>query len=93
MGPIDFILLLVVAGVCGALGQVISGRRRGGWVISIVLGFIGALLGSWLSRTLELPDPLTIRIEGTRFPVVWSIVGAALFVAILSFLKGDRRKT
>ncbi len=82
----DLLILLVVAGVCGALGQAISGFSRGGCLVSIALGFIGALLGVWLSRQLGLPELLLVPIGGKSFPVVWSIIGAALFVAVISLL-------
>src|SRR5262249_58611572 len=45
MGLLDFVILLVVAGVCGAIGKAIAGYSRGGCLVSIALGFIGALLG------------------------------------------------
>ena len=87
----DFVLLLLIAGVCGALGQAISGVSRGGCVVSIALGFIGALVGMWLARMLGLPELLTISIRGTRFPILWSIIGSAVFVAIISFIARSRR--
>ena len=84
MSLLDFILLLLIAGVCGALAQAIVGYSHGGCLVSIVLGLIGAMLGTWLARLLTLPDLFTVVIGGQVFPVLWSIVGAALFVAILS---------
>ena len=86
MGLIDFLILLLVAGICGALGQAISGYSRGGCLVSIALGFIGAILGMWLARMLKLPEVLQVG----GFPVVWSIIGAALFVAVLGFLSRQR---
>lgn len=87
MNPIQFLVLLVIAAVCGALGQAIAGRKsRGGCLVSIALGLVGALLGKWLSGVLDLPDLIPLRLGGTEFPVVWAIIGAALFVAVLSLL-------
>jgi uncharacterized membrane protein YeaQ/YmgE (transglycosylase-associated protein family) len=86
MSLIDFALLLLVAGIVGAIGQSIAGFSRGGCLTSIAVGFIGALVGVWLSRTLGLPELLMLNIGGTKFPVVWSIIGSALFVAVISFL-------
>ena len=77
------LILLLIAAICGALGQAIAGSVRGGLLVSIVLGFIGALLGPWLARTLSLPEPLMINVGGQPFPILWSIIGAALFVAII----------
>jgi uncharacterized membrane protein YeaQ/YmgE (transglycosylase-associated protein family) len=77
------LLLIVIAAVCGALGKAIAGSVRGGLVVSIALGFIGALLGPWVARALKLPEPFMVSIGGYPFPVLWSIIGAALFVAII----------
>jgi uncharacterized membrane protein YeaQ/YmgE (transglycosylase-associated protein family) len=90
MSLIDVVILLVVAGVCGALGQAISGYSRGGCLVAIALGFIGALLGVGLSRFLGLPELFMLTFDSTSFPIVWSIIGAALFVAVLSFLTRRR---
>ncbi|HJR07699.1 MAG TPA: GlsB/YeaQ/YmgE family stress response membrane protein [Pyrinomonadaceae bacterium] len=86
MTLIDLLILLLVAGVCGALGQTISGFSRGGCLVSIALGFIGAILGMWLARQLGLPELLIVPVGGRSFPVVWSIIGSALFVAVISLL-------
>ncbi len=90
MSLLDLAVLLLVAGICGALGQAISGYSRGGCLVSIALGFIGALVGMWLARTLELPELFAINVGTTRFPVIWSIIGAALFVAVLSLFTRRR---
>jgi uncharacterized membrane protein YeaQ/YmgE (transglycosylase-associated protein family) len=83
---LDLVLLLIVAAVCGSLGMAISGYSRGGCLMSIALGFIGALIGLWLARELSLPEPLPVVIGDVPFPIIWSIIGSALFVAVLSFL-------
>jgi uncharacterized membrane protein YeaQ/YmgE (transglycosylase-associated protein family) len=91
MTLLEFLVLLLVAGVCGALGQAISGFTRGGCLVSIALGFIGALIGMWLARSFGLPEPLPVVVGNRAFPVVWSIVGSALFVAVISLLTRGRR--
>ena len=77
------ILLVVIAAVCGAIGKAIAGGVRGGLIVSTALGFIGALIGPWIAARLKLPEPFTVHISGHPFPVLWSIIGAALFVAIV----------
>ena len=84
------LLYLVIAAVCGALGKAIAGGARGGLIVSIVLGFIGALLGPWVAQKLALPEPFMIQIGGHPFPVLWSIIGAALFVAIVHLFSRRR---
>lgn len=90
MTLIDLLLLLLVAGVCGSIGRAIGGYSHGGCLVSIALGFIGALLGMWLARHAGLPEPLPVVVGGTTFPVVWSIVGSAVFVAIIGLISRGR---
>ena len=90
MNLIDLLILLLVAGVCGALGQAIGGYSRGGCLVSIALGFIGALIGAWLARKFNLPEPFALHIGGKNFPVVSSIIGSALFVAVISLISRRR---
>ncbi len=84
------ILLVVIAAVCGAVGKAIAGSARGGLVVSTALGFIGALVGPWVARALKLSEPFTVVIGGHPFPVLWSIIGAALFVALVHLLSRRR---
>jgi uncharacterized membrane protein YeaQ/YmgE (transglycosylase-associated protein family) len=90
MTLLDLLLLLLIAGVCGALGQAIAGYSRGGCLVSIALGFVGALLGLWLARLMQLPELFPVRIGTTSFPIIWSIVGSALFVAVLALITRRR---
>jgi uncharacterized membrane protein YeaQ/YmgE (transglycosylase-associated protein family) len=90
MTLIDLLLLLLIAGICGALGQAIAGYSRGGCLVSIALGFVGALFGLWLARMLQLPELFPVRIGTTSFPIIWSIVGSALFVAVLALITRRR---
>jgi uncharacterized membrane protein YeaQ/YmgE (transglycosylase-associated protein family) len=87
---IQLLILLLIAGICGALGQAIGGYSHGGCLVSIALGFIGALLGTWLARTLGLPELLAIPAGGMNFPIIWSIIGAALFVAVIGLISRRR---
>ena len=80
------VLLIVIAAVCGAIGKAIAGGARGGLVVSTALGLIGALFGPWLATRLGLSEPLVLQISGHPFPVLWSIIGAALFVAIIHLI-------
>lgn len=88
-----FIILLVIAGICGLIAQAIVGTGRGGFLTAIVLGFIGAVLGVWLAGALHLPELFVVRVEGRPFPILWSIIGAALFVALVTLIAGRRTYT
>lgn len=88
----QFIALLLVAGICGSIARSLAGYSHGGCLGAIALGFVGALLGMWLARLAELPDLLTITIAGKPFPIVWTIIGSALFAAVLSALTRKKRE-
>ena len=83
------LVLLLIAAVCGAIGRSIAGGG-GGLLTSIVIGFIGALFGPWLAVQLHLSEPLIVHVAGQPFPIVWSIIGSALFVAFLHLFSGRR---
>ncbi|MFN7987346.1 MAG: GlsB/YeaQ/YmgE family stress response membrane protein [Thermoanaerobaculia bacterium] len=84
------LLLILIAAICGAIGRALGGGTRGGLIVSIVLGFVGALLGSWIARRMNLPEPFVLRAAGQTFPILWSIVGSALFVAVLHLFSRRR---
>ncbi len=90
MSLASFLLLLLIAAICGMIGQALVGYSVGGCLISAVVGFVGALLGSWLARQFGLPEPLPVRIGPETFPVMWSIIGSALLVAGLALVNRRR---
>jgi len=82
----DLLILMLIAGLCGAIGQAIAGYSRGGCRVSVALGFGGAAVGMWVARGLGLPELFALRVGGSTFPVVWAILGSALFVAFIGLL-------
>jgi uncharacterized membrane protein YeaQ/YmgE (transglycosylase-associated protein family) len=84
------LVLLLIAGVVGVLGQTISGYSFGGCLMSIVVGFVGAYVGVWLAGQLGLPEIFTITIEGETFPVVWGVIGSAVLSLILGLFTSRR---
>jgi hypothetical protein len=39
---------------------------------------------------LGLPELFAVNIGDTKFPIIWSIIGSALFVAVISLLTRRR---
>jgi uncharacterized membrane protein YeaQ/YmgE (transglycosylase-associated protein family) len=88
---VGIVVYLIIAGICGAIGSAIAGGTRGGILVSIALGFVGAVLGSFIADRMRLPEPFSFTVDAHPFPIVWSIIGAAVFVALLHLVSGRRR--
>ena len=80
----SLLLLCLIAGIVGMIAKSIVGTSNGGCLVSIAIGLAGALIGTYLAKAVNLPDILPIRIGGTHFPLVWSIIGAVVFVTVVS---------
>jgi uncharacterized membrane protein YeaQ/YmgE (transglycosylase-associated protein family) len=90
MSFLQFLVLVVVAAICGAIGQSLAGYSLGGCLVSAVVGFLGALIGVWLARGLGLPEWLIVNIDGENFPIVWSIIGSTLLALLLGLVSRRR---
>jgi uncharacterized membrane protein YeaQ/YmgE (transglycosylase-associated protein family) len=83
MTLLGLLILLLIAAIAGALGQMIAGYSLGGCLGSILVGFIGAFIGMWLARRFGLPEPLPITVQGETFPLLWAVVGSAILSLVL----------
>jgi uncharacterized membrane protein YeaQ/YmgE (transglycosylase-associated protein family) len=87
MTIIGFLVLLLIAAICGGIGQSLAGYNLGGCLVSIVVGFIGAYIGLWVAAKMELPRLFEITIDGKPFPVIWAVIGSAIFTFIIALLR------
>ncbi len=90
MTLISFLLLLLIAAIAGAAGQSLAGYSLGGCLASIVVGFIGAYLGMWIAGQFGLPTFFVLDVGGEAFPVVWAVLGSALFAFVVGLLTRGR---
>lgn len=82
-----FLVLLLIAAICGAIGQSLAGYDLGGCFVSIIVGFIGAYIGMWIAGRFGLPEIFAVNIQGKHFPIVWAVIGSALFTFIMALLR------
>lgn len=83
----ELIVLLIIAAICGGVGQSLAGYDLGGCLVSIVVGFIGAYIGLWVAGKFGLPEMLAINIGGKTFPIIWAVIGSALFTLIVALIR------
>jgi uncharacterized membrane protein YeaQ/YmgE (transglycosylase-associated protein family) len=82
-----FLILLLIAAVCGGIGQSLAGYDLGGCFVSIIVGFIGAYIGLWVAGKMGLPRFFEITIDGKPFPIIWAIIGSAIFTLLVALLR------
>ena len=78
MGVLGWILFGLIVGIVAKL--VMPGRDPGGFIITILLGIAGALLGGFLGRSLGWYGPN----QGAGF--LMSILGAIILLALYRML-------
>jgi uncharacterized membrane protein YeaQ/YmgE (transglycosylase-associated protein family) len=50
MGFLGFLLLGLIAGAIAK--AILPGRQGGGWLVTLVLGVVGAILGGWIGSLI-----------------------------------------
>jgi uncharacterized membrane protein YeaQ/YmgE (transglycosylase-associated protein family) len=82
------IVWIVLGGIIGWLGAKITGRREG-IVASVIIGIVGAFIGSLIARALGSAS--TSYLTFTWAGLGWSLLGAVILSALLNMF--SRRRT
>lgn len=85
-----FIAFLVLGLIAGAIAKaILPGNQGGGWIATLVLGVVGALLGGWIGTAL-----FGVGVDQFWDLGSWllAIGGAIIVLLIWGFITG-RRKT
>jgi uncharacterized membrane protein YeaQ/YmgE (transglycosylase-associated protein family) len=91
MNILEWLVFLLVAAICGAIGAAIIGVRGMGCLTLIAVGLIGAMLGTWLSRAAGIGEMFAISIGDKSLPILWTIIGSMLLTGIASLFWRSRR--
>jgi uncharacterized membrane protein YeaQ/YmgE (transglycosylase-associated protein family) len=86
MGIIGWILLGIVAGVIAK--ALLPGSDPGGFIITVIIGIVGALLGGFLARALGLGDPIDEFFDVSTW--LAAIIGAMILLVIYRAVTGRR---
>jgi uncharacterized membrane protein YeaQ/YmgE (transglycosylase-associated protein family) len=87
MGFLAFLILGLIAGAIAK--AILPGTQGGGWVITLVIGVVGAILGGWIGSLIfggGLGDFFDLR--------TWllSILGAVIVLLIYGAVAGRRSR-
>ena len=77
---------IIIGLIVGAVAKLLMpGKDPGGFIITILLGIAGSLVGTWLGRMVGWYQ------EGESAGFIMSVIGAIILLAIYHFVR--RRKT
>ena len=92
MDLLQLLTLLVIAGICGAIAQWIVAFSPGSMLVSIIVGVIGAYLGTVIASILRIPDLIpSFTIGNVPFNILWAMLGSILLLLLLKALRGSGR--
>lgn len=88
----SFLAFLILGLIAGAIAKLIlPGRQGGGWLITLLLGVVGALLGGWIGSLI-----FGVGLEEFWDLSTWLLaIGGAIIVLLIYGLitRGSRRTT
>jgi hypothetical protein len=41
----------------------------------------------WIAAKMGLPEFFTVNIQGKPFPIIWAIIGSAIFTLIMALIR------
>ena len=81
----SFIWMIIVGLVAGLLARAIKpGSDTMGWIMTIVLGIVGALLGGFLASLIG------INADGGFTGLIFSVIGAIILLFIYEMIMSKR---
>jgi uncharacterized membrane protein YeaQ/YmgE (transglycosylase-associated protein family) len=84
---VQLFVWLVVAMISGIIAETLYGYSHAGLFSTTVLGLLGALFGTWLASTLQLPALLTLTLFGVQVELIWCTVGSLIVIALLQSMR------
>ena len=77
----SWLIWIALGFVAGLLAKfIMPGRDPGGFIVTIVLGIVGALLGGWIGRAIGFYQP------GDPVGFIMAVLGAIILLVIYRFV-------
>lgn len=86
MGIIGWILLGLLAGIIAK--ALLPGDDPGGFIITTIIGIVGALLGGFLARALDIGDPIDNFFDISTW--IAAILGSIVLLFVYRLIVGRR---
>lgn len=85
MGWFSFAILGIIAAVIAKLIL----KRNVGWVLTVVLGIVGAMVGGWIAGLFGVTDAYTNFWSLTAW--LWAIAGSIVVLVVFGLITGRRK--
>lgn len=89
MGFIGWVLIGLIMGAIAR--AVLPGKAAGGWIVTLVVGVLGALLGGWIAGAL-----FDVDVNESFFSLTtwfWAFIGSLLVLVIWGVVAGRSRNS
>lgn len=93
MDPLQLLILLAIAGICGAFAQLaIAFDTRGiaTILVSVIIGIVGIFLANSITEATGL-STFVVRVGAQRVDLLLTILGAMLLLAALRLVRSGGR--
>ena len=87
MGIIGYLLLGLIAGAIAK--AILPGRAGGGWVVTLVIGVVGALLGDFIGGAIFNVDTMNTFFSLSSW--LFAILGAVIVLFIYGLITGRQK--
>jgi uncharacterized membrane protein YeaQ/YmgE (transglycosylase-associated protein family) len=87
---LHFLAFLILGLIAGAIAKLIlPGRQGGGWLITMILGVVGALLGGFIGNSI-----LGVDMGGTFsfMSILFAVIGALIVLVIYGAVTKNRSR-
>lgn len=78
----SFIAWIILGLIAGFIASKIVNKAGEGFLLDIILGIVGAVVGGWLFRTFGMPGVTGLNV----YSLIVAIAGAVVFLLVYHFL-------
>lgn len=86
----EAIALILIGALAGTAAASVTGfnrRKQSGWIITTIIGILGAVVGSVLFDALNWTPPDVLNATITAAQILTAFVGAIVVIIIASFVQ------
>ena len=95
MDLLTILILIVLAGICGAIAEFIVGFSPGGIFVTVIVGVVGAFIGNAIGEAIYGIFPIlfiAIQVGNVILDLFWATLGSLVLLLLLSLLRDVRRR-